>query len=635
MRDALRVEGWRGVVLIATTYFYFLIFAQFGFLNRLAALHISDVKMVMAAMALGGVLLSLVAPRTKWIASPALRLQIGFGVAAWAALLALAPLNQLAAAAVGFLLGSALGLLTVTVVTHLRDWTGSRNPILKVAFGTGIAYFFSNIPAIFTAAPERQAILAALLCAVGLSVTIRPPSSSLAPAPLAPPGTISFARALASFAALVWLDSAAFYIIQHSPVLRAGTWTGDVHLWTTAFLHLMAAVAAGFLLQRGKLSSTLAGAFAALAFACVLLLNPAHAPSASLFYPVGVSLYSVGLVAYPSLLTTANSPTERARQAGWIYAIAGWIGSALGIGMGQNLGRVPLLFVAGAGAVVLFLSLPRLLQSRVREAALLCLTAGAAFILYRLSPASSVIQNPPPVERGKQVYISEGCISCHSQYVRPNTTDVAMWGPVESLQAVHAQRPPLIGNRRQGPDLSEVGARRSPLWLKAHLIDPAQVSVASIMPSFAFLFRDRRGDDLVAYLASLQSAGVRHHIAEETAWNPDASASARASLTLGERLYRQDCATCHDSDGETRRQWQSGFKQLPTNLFNGPFTYLPPQNSTPARAARLAQIAKFGIPGTDMPGHEYLSDYQIASLTLWLTQHSAQPLSDSKTGDDR
>lgn len=635
MRDALRVEGWRGVVLIAITYFYFLIFAQFGFLNRLAALHISDVKMVMAAMALGGILLSLVAPRTKWIASPALRLRIGFGVAASAALLALAPLNQLAAAAVGFLLGSALGLLTVTVVTHLRDWTGNRNPILKVAFGTGITYFFSNIPAIFTAAPERQAILAALLCAVGLSITIRPPSSSLAPAPLARPGTISFARALASFAALVWLDSAAFYIIQHAPVLRAGTWTGDVHLWTNAFLHLMAAVAAGFLLQRGKLSSTLAGAFAALAFACVLLLNPAHAPSASLFYPVGVSLYSVALVAYPSLLTTANSPTESARQAGWIFAIAGWIGSALGIGMGQNLGRVPLLFVAAAGAVVLFPSLPRLLQSSVREAALLCLTAGAAFILYRLSPASSVIQNPPPVERGKQVYISEGCISCHSQYVRPNTTDVAMWGPVESLQAVHGRRPPLIGNRRQGPDLSEVGARRSPLWLKAHLVDPAQVSVASIMPSYAFLFRDRRGDDLVAYLASLQSADVRHHIAEETAWNPDASASAHASLTLGEHLYRQDCATCHDSDGETRQQWQSSFKQIPTNLFNGPFTYLPPQNSTPARAARLAQIAKFGISGTDMPGHEYLSDYQIASLTLWLTQHSAQPLSDSKTGDDR
>ena len=39
---------------------------------------------------------------------------------------------------------------------------------------------------------------------------------------------------------------------------------------------------------------------------------------------------------------------------------------------------------------------------------------------------------------------------------------------------------------------------------------------------------------------------------------------------------------------------------------------------------RLAQIAKFGIPGTDMPGHEYLSDKDIASIGLWLSQHIAQ-----------
>jgi cytochrome c oxidase cbb3-type subunit 2 len=39
---------------------------------------------------------------------------------------------------------------------------------------------------------------------------------------------------------------------------------------------------------------------------------------------------------------------------------------------------------------------------------------------------------------------------------------------------------------------------------------------------------------------------------------------------------------------------------------------------------RLAQIAKFGIPGTDMPGHEYLSDQQIASISLWLSQNIAQ-----------
>jgi len=58
---------------------------------------------------------------------------------------------------------------------------------------------------------------------------------------------------------------------------------------------------------------------------------------ASVFYPIGVSLYSVALVAYPSLLAPASSPAERGRKAGWVYAVAGWFGSAMGIGMGLIL----------------------------------------------------------------------------------------------------------------------------------------------------------------------------------------------------------------------------------------------------------------------------------------------------------
>src|ERR1019366_1740992 len=109
-----------------------------------------------------------------------------------------------------------------------------------------------------------------------------------------------------------------------------------------------------------------------------------------------------------------------------------------------------------------------------------------------------------PAERGRRIYISEGCISCHSPYVRPNTPDVMLWGPLETLDELRREKPPLIGNRRQGPDLARVGNRRSPLWLKAHFYNPPELSHASIMPSYVYLFQDRRGDDLVAYLASRQ-----------------------------------------------------------------------------------------------------------------------------------
>jgi cytochrome c oxidase cbb3-type subunit 2 len=52
---------------------------------------------------------------------------------------------------------------------------------------------------------------------------------------------------------------------------------------------------------------------------------------------------------------------------------------------------------------------------------------------------------------------------------------------------------------------------------------------------------------------------------------------------------------------------------------------IPAQPGTPQRD-RLAQIVKFGIPGTDMPGHEYLPDADVASLTLYLQQIISHPI---------
>jgi cytochrome c oxidase cbb3-type subunit 2 len=277
-----------------------------------------------------------------------------------------------------------------------------------------------------------------------------------------------------------------------------------------------------------------------------------------------------------------------------------------------------------AGVVVL---LPRLfagLRWRVRELALTALVALMAFGLYRILPSANASPRLSQVERGRQIYISEGCIHCHSQYVRPNSADVLMWGPVQSVEEIRHQHPPLIGNRRQGPDLAEVGSRRSELWLKAHFFDPAEVSGASIMPSFGFLFRDGRGDDLVAYLASLRGGATNEHENEEDRWNPSAEAMTHADFQAGVRLFSRYCATCHAAEGRTRRQ--VNFKRLPPDPTAGPFLHLQASDSFAQRMNRLAQIAKFGIPGTDMAGHEYLSDKDIASIALWLSEKNRQPI---------
>lgn len=617
----------RGAALVAITYVYFLIFAQFAFLDRLAQLGIGGaaLKSVMAFMALGGIALSLLTPRLRRWPSPQLRLRMGLLLCAAAALLSLLPLSFATAALVALLIGAGLGLLTVTLVTHLSAWCSVRNPLLSVGLGTGIGYFLCNIPWFFAASPQVHAIASALLCLLGVFFA---PRDSDQVEPLSPHPftrtTIPFALVVAGFAALVWLDSAAFYIIQHTPALKAGTWQGTAHLWTNAVLHLGAALASVLLLRRSGLLAVLAAAFCALAAACWLLLDPAHALSASLLYPIGVSLYSVALVAFPSLLSLAASQAQRARQAGWLYAVAGWIASALGIGMAQNLGHVPPFFLVVAGLIVLPPAILVLARHRTRELILTTAIFALAFVVARMQATT---EHPAlsPIERGRQVYISEGCIHCHSQYVRPRTADVLMWGPVQSLDAVHAEQPPLIGNRRQGPDLSQVGGRRSPLWLKMHFFDPRAVSGSSIMPSYAFLFHDQRGNDLVAYLASLHSPGTLQHIADEEQWTPSLAAVHAATAAEGRALYLRFCATCHDPDGVTLLTWRTSFHHPPHNLATGPFFYLPPASMPQERFARLAEITRFGLPGTDMPGHEYLSDPQVASITLWLMQNIAQP----------
>lgn len=624
----IRQSGLQGASLIAITYVYFLIFAQFAFIKRLTSLGVADahLKAVMASMAVGGVLFSLMTPRLSRWPSPNLRLRLGLCASGTAAFLSLLPLNLAGSIAVSFLIGASLGLLTVTLVTHLRQWTGHRNSLMLVGLGTGAGYLACNLPGFFNASAELQACVAGLLCFAGICISLLPPPIELEEAVTPPRRTFSFVHVVACFAALVWLDSAAFFIIQNSPVLKADTWQGPVHLWTNGVLHLAAALTSAWMLRRRSLFFVLSAAFLALGFACLLLLKPNSVALASLFYPVGVSLYSVALVAFPSLLTPASSPAARGRQAGWIYAIAGWGGSVMGIGMAQNLGHVPIEFVLGAAIVVLAPGLFKALRWRSRELAATVVVGLAALCVYRFLPSAQAPVQLSPVDRGRQVYISEGCISCHSQYVRPNTGDVSMWGPVETIQELRQQKPPLIGNRRQGPDLAEVGGRRSALWLKAHFFNPAEVSGASIMPSFGFLFQDERGPDLVLYLESLHGVGTQEHQYSEKQWQPSASASSHANAIAGAQLYIRYCATCHNSDGHTRKAWQARLKNLPTNLTAGAFRYLNLSESQPERLAHLAQIAKFGIPATDMPGHEYLSDDDLASLSLWLSENIRQPI---------
>lgn len=110
-------------------------------------------------------------------------------------------------------------------------------------------------------------------------------------------------------------------------------------------------------------------------------------------------------------------------------------------------------------------------------------------------------QIPPKLSdlalRGKEVYIANGCIYCHSQQIRPERagTDIARgWGERRTIAAdyMDAGRM-LLGTMRTGPDLSSVGVRNPDrTWNLLHLYHPQTVSRGSNMPPFPFLFEKRK-----------------------------------------------------------------------------------------------------------------------------------------------
>lgn len=125
---------------------------------------------------------------------------------------------------------------------------------------------------------------------------------------------------------------------------------------------------------------------------------------------------------------------------------------------------------------------------------------------------------------GRQVYIANGCVYCHSQQPRdPSIAPDAQrgWGrPSVPNDYVH-DRPHLLGTMRTGPDLFNIAVRQpSRDWHLGHLYQPRAYLPGSTMPAFPFLFEERRGalrpgDVLVNLPPGVAPAGVQIVAREE------------------------------------------------------------------------------------------------------------------------
>lgn len=196
--------------------------------------------------------------------------------------------------------------------------------------------------------------------------------------------------------------------------------------------------------------------------------------------------------------------------------------------------------------------------------------------------------------RGLHIYVSEGCVACHSQQVRNIEMD-KMWGDRPSLASdyfyskkrldVWRQSPSLLGSERTGPDLTDIGRRQpSDDWHLLHLYNPRLVVEASIMPQYEWLFKvldstelekedvvlprsitQMQGEDvvvaqqealdLVAYLKSLQQFSFEDYdppmdfIPALPKDIIDYGTVKNTKEAKGASLFQSNCAACHQSNG--------------------------------------------------------------------------------------
>ncbi len=98
---------------------------------------------------------------------------------------------------------------------------------------------------------------------------------------------------------------------------------------------------------------------------------------------------------------------------------------------------------------------------------------------------------------GRDIYIREGCVGCHSQMIRPFRAETERYGHYSVAGEFVYDRPFLWGSKRTGPDLHRVGGRYTDDWHRVHLINPRDVVPESIMPSYHWLATNDLDDTLI------------------------------------------------------------------------------------------------------------------------------------------
>lgn len=132
------------------------------------------------------------------------------------------------------------------------------------------------------------------------------------------------------------------------------------------------------------------------------------------------------------------------------------------------------------------------------------------FMVESNIPTIASVQPYTPLElEGRDIYIREGCSTCHSQMIRPFRSETERYGEYSKAGEFVYDHPFLWGSKRTGPDLHREGGKYSDSWHYQHMRDPTSMSPGSIMPAYEFLIEQKLNTSSTKdKLKAMQTLGV-------------------------------------------------------------------------------------------------------------------------------
>jgi len=150
-------------------------------------------------------------------------------------------------------------------------------------------------------------------------------------------------------------------------------------------------------------------------------------------------------------------------------------------------------------------------------------------------PVISSVKPYTPLElEGRDIYIREGCVSCHSQMIRPFRSEVERYGEYSKSGEYVYDHPFLWGSKRTGPDLHRIGGKYSDNWHLNHMYDPQSTSSGSIMPAYKWLISDALDKSLtekkMQVMVTLGVPYTEEEIARAKQWMDEQGAGIEQNL---------------------------------------------------------------------------------------------------------